>query len=128
MTATFETFGSYVRGLRTGCALSQRALSDILDVDFSYISKIERAHLTTMPSFDLLTRMAQALHVPAHEMYRAAGKLNLHRLQQIAFEDERVARLLYRIQAGTITDEQWRRLEDALKMDERINAARIDKS
>lgn len=108
----FERLGLRVRELRLKCGLSQRAVADTLDVDFSYISKIECARLTAMPSFELLARMASLYNVPANELHQLAGKLNLHRLQQIALSDERASRLLYKIQSGELTEAQWAALTD----------------
>ncbi|MBF0104966.1 MAG: helix-turn-helix transcriptional regulator [Deltaproteobacteria bacterium] len=72
-----SALGAKVRGLREKSGLTQQELAEIVGVESpSYISKIERG--ATSPSYELLARIAKALHVDLKDLfdvdYKSVGK------------------------------------------------------
>jgi transcriptional regulator with XRE-family HTH domain len=67
-------FGQHLRSLRTARGVSQRSLADQVDIDFSYISKIEQGHMKP-PSEDVIRKIARALDVSEDELMNLAGKV-----------------------------------------------------
>ena len=70
-------FGERVRELRQKRNLTQRDLGALVDVEFSYISKIENGKLDfgDYPSERLIERLAEALSVDADELLLLAEKI-----------------------------------------------------
>lgn len=68
--------GPVVRQLRQDRNLSQETLANAAHVSSGYLSKLERG-LYKSPSFEVLSRIAEALGMPAIELYRAAGMEHL---------------------------------------------------
>jgi transcriptional regulator with XRE-family HTH domain len=64
--------GPVVRQLRQERNLSQEALASAAQVSSGYLSKLERG-LYKSPSYEVISRIAQALSMPPVELYRAAG-------------------------------------------------------
>ena len=71
------TFGERLRDLRKAKGLSQRALGDIVGVNFTYISKIENEKLdfAQFPSEDLIRKLAEALDGDVDELLLLAKKI-----------------------------------------------------
>jgi HTH-type transcriptional regulator, competence development regulator len=69
------TLGQTVRALRKERGLSQRELAQLIDVDFTYVSKIENDRLDHSPSVRTLVRMAEALQVDELELMDLANKV-----------------------------------------------------
>ena len=71
------TFGERLRDLRKAKGLSQRALGDIVGVNFTYISKIENEKLdfAQFPSEDLIRKLAEALDADVDELLLLAKKI-----------------------------------------------------
>lgn len=67
-------FGERLRELRKGQHISQRDLATMVDVDFTYISKIETGDMAP-PSTATIHRMAQALTADENELIVLAGKV-----------------------------------------------------
>lgn len=57
------TFGKRLRELRKGRNLSQKQLAELVEINFTYLSKIENERLdfAQFPSEDLIRRLAKAL-------------------------------------------------------------------
>jgi len=70
-------FGERVRKLRQKRSLTQRDLGALVDVEFSYISKIENGKLDfgDYPSERLIERLAEALRVESDELLLLAEKV-----------------------------------------------------
>ena len=64
------TFGERVRELRKGKGLTLRDLADKLDVNFTYVSKIENQRLSfgEYPSEDLIRSLAKVLKADMDEL------------------------------------------------------------
>lgn len=70
-------FGEKVRELRKAKNLTQRDLADKVQVNFTYISKIENGKLDfgDYPSRDLIRKLAKALGASADELLLLAEKV-----------------------------------------------------
>lgn len=70
-------FGEKIRELRKGKNLSQRGLSDLVGVSFTYISKVENEKLDfgDYPSEDLIRKLAEALDANEDELLLLAKKI-----------------------------------------------------
>lgn len=68
------TFGEMVRNGRKATGDTQRALAERLDINFTYLSKIENGRLDFPPSDDLIGNLAWALHLDRDALFVAAGK------------------------------------------------------
>jgi transcriptional regulator with XRE-family HTH domain len=68
-------FGERIRELRKSNKLTQRALAKIVDLDFSYISKIENDRLEHTPSINTIQRLAEALNADELELMQLANKV-----------------------------------------------------
>ena len=69
-----KSFGEYLRQLRKDKRITQRELADKINVDFSYISKIETGALQP-PSEDIIIRIANILEVDVEQMIILAKKI-----------------------------------------------------
>ena len=101
MKSTKELLGGRIRELRKGCGLSQEQLSEMIDVDPQYISRIELGKRA--PSLDVLEGIANALQVDIRDLfdYRHESD-NRYMAEQIAeminsVEDAEQRKLILRI-------------------------------
>lgn len=62
-----ELLGARIREVRKGLKMSQEQLSEMVDVDPRYISRIERGNC--FPSLDTLENIAQSLRVEMRELF-----------------------------------------------------------
>lgn len=71
------TFGVRLRELRKAKGLSQRALADRVEVNFTYLSKIENEKLdfAQYPSEDLIRKLAAVLDADVDELLLLARKI-----------------------------------------------------
>ncbi len=71
------TFGERLRELRKAKGLSQRALAEMVDTNFTYLSKIENKKLDfgPYPSEDLIRKLADALDADVDELLLLAKKI-----------------------------------------------------
>jgi transcriptional regulator with XRE-family HTH domain len=72
-----QTFGQKLRDLRKAKGLSQRALADIVKINFTYLSKIENEKLdfAQFPSEPLIRTLADALDADVDELLLLAQKI-----------------------------------------------------
>jgi transcriptional regulator with XRE-family HTH domain len=68
-------FGEKLRELRKTKSLTLRALADAVQVDFSYLSKIENGKAGYLPGADLIRKLAQALSADPLELLQLADKV-----------------------------------------------------
>ena len=64
--------GPTIRRLRQERGQSQETLASSAQVSSGYLSKLERG-VYKQPSFEVLSRIATALEMPASDLYHAAG-------------------------------------------------------
>ena len=71
------TFGARLRELRKAKNLSQRALADLVGINFTYLSKVESEKLdfAQYPSGDLIRKLASALEADVDELLLLAKKI-----------------------------------------------------
>lgn len=68
-----KRFGQYLKELRKG-KFTQRQLAKKLDVDFTYISKIENDKMPP-PSCNILDKLVELLGADREKLYSMAGKI-----------------------------------------------------
>lgn len=68
-------FGEMLRELRKTQGYSQRELAEILEVSFTYLSKLENNRMDRPPSEDLIRRMAEALNAKADDLLVLAERI-----------------------------------------------------
>jgi len=71
------TFGDRIRDLRKAKNLTQRELADKIEINFTYLSKIENNRLEgeQFPSEDTIKKLAQTLEVSEDELLLLARKI-----------------------------------------------------
>ena len=71
------TFGERLRELRKAKNLSQRALAEKVDINFTYLSKVESEKLdfAQYPSEELIRKLAKALDADVDELLLLAKKI-----------------------------------------------------
>lgn len=67
-------FGERLRALRRQEGLTLRALADAVDLDFTYLSKIENEKVDYTPSVEKIRLFAQVLHADELELLELADK------------------------------------------------------
>src|SRR5438046_1349106 len=68
------SFGRTIRDARKQRGISQRQLADLVNIDFTYLSKIENDRMAP-PSEKAIRAMAEVLASDADELIRLAGKV-----------------------------------------------------
>lgn len=68
-------FGPYLRDLRRGKRLTQQQLADAINVDFTYLSKIENSRVDP-PSEAAIRRLAAVLDADPEAMLARAAKVD----------------------------------------------------
>ncbi len=69
-----QNFGASLRQLRIQAGLNQRELADRINVDFSYLSKIESG-VAPPPSEKVISQLAEALNTDKDELTILAGRI-----------------------------------------------------
>ncbi len=104
------TFGERVRQLRKERHMTQRELAEQVDIDFTYLSKIENGH-GVPPAEATIRRLARVLDADAEELILLADKLPADFEQDLLARPEWQVAELYRSLAGRrYTDEEWREI------------------
>ena len=68
-------FGEKLRELRKASDYSQRELAELLDVSFTYLSKLENNRMDRPPSEELIRRMAEVLKTNADDLLVLAERI-----------------------------------------------------
>jgi len=92
------TFGQKIRELRKERRWTQRELAEKLNVDFSYISKIENERVDNPPSEELIRNMAVVFSVDAEELLDLAGNFDSQVLRGVVAKIPEAGVLLRRLQ------------------------------
>lgn len=71
---SWMTFGQKMRSLRLSHKMTQRELAEYLDVDFTYLSKLENGKMHR-PSENFIVRLANELNADADELLILAGRI-----------------------------------------------------
>ena len=78
-----EIFGKYIFKLRVQHQWTQVELAQRLNVNMTYISKIENGKLKYPPSDELLIKLAEVLEVDETQIFKKAGKLTPQAIETI---------------------------------------------
>lgn len=97
------TFGERLRELRKEKGLSQRALGDLVEVNFTYLSKIENEKLdfAQFPSEELIRKLAAALDADVDELLLLARKIP-EQIKQRVIEHPEVFRKIAQLDDETL--------------------------
>ena len=108
-----STFGQKLRELRRSKGVTQRELAGKVDVDFSYISKIENDRLPP-PAADTIIRICEALSIPPDELLAMTGKMP-SQVKQMVGTSSSALQFMRQAQSMKLTDEEWDKLTRGLK-------------
>lgn len=73
-----QTFGKLIRHARKDRGYSQRELAALLDVDFTYLSKLENDRADYAPKEDVIRGLARNLGIDEEELIFLAGRIPQH--------------------------------------------------
>jgi HTH-type transcriptional regulator, competence development regulator len=110
-----STFGERIRELRKASGMTQREFAEQLEIDFTYVSKIENGRVDVPPSEQLITRIAELLGIDANDLLVLAGQFDHRELQRVATETPEVGALLRRLQARQFSPAEIRRLLEQME-------------
>ena len=108
-----NTFGQKLRGLRRSKGVTQRELAAKVEVDFSYISKIENDRLPP-PAADTIIRICEALSILPDELLAMTGKMP-SQVKQMVGTSSSALQFMRQAQSMKLTDEEWDELTRGLK-------------
>jgi transcriptional regulator with XRE-family HTH domain len=110
-----ETFGKHIQRLRRERGLTQREVAAKLEIDFTYLSKIENDR-GEAPGEETVRRLADVLETEAEELLALAGRVPPE-LRDRAQHDVEFARFLRQLPNVSTTELQalQRRLAKAQK-------------
>lgn len=110
-------FGSRIRDLRKKRNISLRDFADIIEIDFTYLSKIENGKVYP-PSEEKIKAMAKELHVDAEELLGLAGKISPEQIRKAVASNPAVGTLLRKLQSRKLTDGQLNDMLDIISGDD----------
>lgn len=84
-----EGFGPYIRELRKQKGYTQRDLAPLVNVDYTYLSKVE-TNSVPPPSDKVIEALAEALDTPKDELFFHATKVAPDIVQDLAHDLEAV--------------------------------------
>jgi transcriptional regulator with XRE-family HTH domain len=70
-----QTFGRVIRDVRKNKGLSQRELAKLLDLDFTYLSKLENDRADYSPKEEVIRSLARQLELNEDELVFLAGRI-----------------------------------------------------
>lgn len=109
-----KSFGEYLRQQRKDKRITQRELASKVNVDFSYISKIETGALEP-PSEDIIIKISKVLEVDEEQMIMLGKKIPT-RYKEFIVEDE-LAELFLR-EVPNMTEEKKDKIRKAILGDD----------
>ena len=107
-------FGERVKELRNKEGITQRELAEILEVNFTYVSKIENDRIEAPPSEKLIRKLAKVLKTDPDALVELSGKIDSRKLQDIAMDTPEAGAVLRRIQKDPPSTKQWKRISKYL--------------
>jgi transcriptional regulator with XRE-family HTH domain len=117
-----QDLGTTIRELRRSRGLTQRQLAEAVELDFTYLSKIENSTLQYSPSVKTLKKLAEALGAEELELLRLADKLPTG-VKAITHSEQGIRFLR---QASKVKDEEWDELSAFLERRRRERAEKKD--
>lgn len=73
-----QTFGQLIRQARKDKGYSQRELAKLVELDFTYLSKLENDRADYAPKEDVIRSLARELDLNAEELIFLAGRIPQH--------------------------------------------------
>lgn len=107
-----KTFGQIIKEARKEKRITQRDLGKMIDVDFSYISKIETGALEP-PSEVVISKIAQILEIDTNELFISAKKVPTEFRNSI-IEEDTTANMFFR-KYQYLTEEQKERIKNIIE-------------
>ena len=108
-----KTFGQTLKEIRRSKGVTQRQLATAVDVDFSYISKVENDRMPP-PAADTIVKICEKLGVPSDELLAMTGKMPTP-IKEAISENPAAQQFLREAQTMTLTDDEWGTLTQQLK-------------
>lgn len=108
-----ETFGERLRRARRTEGMTLRQLAELVDVDFTYLSKLENDRLSP-PSDATIVRLSEALSLDPDELFAAARKVPTDLRRHVKEGTPQTALLLRRLSGRHLTEDQYRRIMEIL--------------
>lgn len=107
-----ESFGQRIKLRRRELRLTQREVAEKLEIDFTYLSKLENDR-GEPPGEKTVRRLAEVLHEDEEELLALAGKVP-EQLRERAQRDVAFARLVRRL--PDLTDKELRDISGRLRI------------
>jgi len=114
-----ESFGAYIKGLRTSKGLTLTELGDLIGYSNPYLSQIENGKKKGMPSPELLKLLSSPLGVEYHELMAKAGYWTVDSgtvEQEVDIEKllSNNSNIIYR--GSTLTEDELKRIVTVLEL------------
>ncbi len=107
-----QTFGELLRSIRRSKGLSQRELADRIEVDFSYISKLENDRIPP-PAADTIVKICQTLGVQPELLLSLTGKLPSE-IKELIGSNPKALEFLRKAHAMNLDEKDWDELHAKL--------------
>jgi HTH-type transcriptional regulator, competence development regulator len=111
------TFGERIRELRLQKDMPQRELAQLIEIDFTYLSKIENDKVPP-PSDEVILKLAEHLHTSEEELLTLAAKVDADELREAVARDPRIGVLFRKLQSRELTNDQVGRMMEIATGDE----------
>ncbi len=108
-----QTFGEKLKELRKAKKLSQRELADKVNVDFSYISKVENDRLSP-PAADTVVKICDILEIESNILLALTGKIPSDTKQMLSSSME-AQNFIKHAQEMSLTETEWQKMTKGLK-------------
>jgi len=108
-----KTFGELLKELRRSKSISQRQLASQVNVDFSYISKIENDRLPP-PAAETVEKICDALGLSSELLLAYSGKVS-EELKSIMTSSPEAVKFLQEAKSRKLKGADWGQLTNALK-------------
>jgi transcriptional regulator with XRE-family HTH domain len=107
-----NAFGEALRNYRRAAGISQRKLAEGVDLDFSYVSKLENGRVPP-PAADTVVAICGVLGIGSDELLALTGKIPTD-VQRTVSTSPGAQKFLREAQQLGLTDEEWRGLAKSL--------------
>lgn len=106
-----KDFGKMVKNLRREAGITQKELAEKVNLDHTYISKIENQNTPYSPSVRTIRKIARELEVHPIRLLKSAGKLS--ELEDLT-GSERAINFLLKADETLKNSSDWEKLEESL--------------
>ena len=108
---TMSDFGETLKRLRKEQKITQRDLAERVEVDFTYISKMENGKLQNYPSESIIRKMADVLGIDADELILLAKKVPSN-IRETIMDDDLAVEFLRKV--DSLTDDQRKQIKNLI--------------